>query len=56
MIPDIGLIIGAYVITRCLSLIFQEEQSMVVMIFASLTIIITIISLISLIYKGSLVQ
>ncbi len=54
MIPLIGIMIGAYIITRMLQLIFKKEKDthVVVGIFAILTIILTLIVIVSLMTGG----
>jgi hypothetical protein len=53
MIPLIGLMVGAYIITRMLHLIIDKEKlSPVTLIFATCTILITLYVIYSLLSKG----
>ena len=55
MIPDIGLMIGAYVITRMISLLTRKgdrEESVVVRVFAVITILVAVICVSSLLTRG----
>lgn len=50
MIPDIGVIIGFYVVTRMFALLQKKENSTtLVKVFAILTIVVTVIATLSLI-------
>lgn len=51
MLPDIGLMIGFYIITRMLSL-FKNDKSVVIRIFSIITIIIAIICTLDLFCTG----
>lgn len=42
MIPDIGVIVAAYVITRMAALILTPSQPIIVRLFAVITVLITI--------------
>jgi len=56
MIPDIGIMVGLYVITRMLSLLFRKDaraESVAVKIFAVITILATILSLGDLLTRGT---
>lgn len=55
MIPLIGIMIGAYIITRMLHLIIDQSKTTnaVTMIFAVITILITIYVIYSLLTSGS---
>jgi len=51
MIPDIGIMIGAYIITRMTSILArrgERSEDLVIKIFAGLTILVTTIGLIDL--------
>ena len=52
MIPDIGFMIGCYIITKMLSLISRKEESGVTKVSSVFTIIITIICVFDLLLKG----
>lgn len=45
MIPEIGLMVGFYIVTRSLSFLFRKNpnESIAVRIFAILTILITVL-------------
>lgn len=55
LIPDIGLMVGAYIITRMLRLIVKREpkEHGVVIAFAVGTVIVTVISLFDLLARGT---
>lgn len=53
MIPDIGLMVGCYIITRMVSLANREEESIAVKIFAGITILATAFALFDLLYRGT---
>jgi len=56
MIPDIGIMIGAYIITKMLALLSRcgdGAANIVTGVFACLTIVVTVISLIDLITQGA---
>jgi branched-subunit amino acid transport protein len=56
MIPTIGLMIGAYIVVRMLSLILRKGERgepVVVKIFSALTIILTAICISDLLARGS---
>jgi hypothetical protein len=56
MIPDIGLMIGAYIITRMFSFLTrkgQMEESLVVKIFAIITMLLTFVVVIDLFTRGT---
>jgi hypothetical protein len=56
MIPDIGIMIGAYIITRMISFLTRKEEraeSPVVKVLAVITTIITVIVIIDLFSKGT---
>lgn len=52
MIPAIGIMIAAYIITRMLELIASKAER-VVKIFACGTILVTIVSIIDIVRAGS---
>ena len=55
MIPDIGVMIGAYILTRMLSILTRKDANAgagLVKGFAYTTMLITIISMISLVMGG----
>jgi len=59
MIPEIGVMIGAYIITRMLSYIFgtgERKEKGLVIVFAGITIVITVIVIIDLLMRGSSIQ
>lgn len=54
MIPDIGIMIGAYILTRMASFLSRKgarEESSCVKIFAAITIVIVLISVYDLIVR-----
>ncbi len=56
MIPDIGVMIGAYIITRMISFLTRKEQraeSFIVKVLAVITIIVTVVVIIDLFSKGT---
>ena len=55
MIPDIGLMVKAYIITRMLRLIVKKDpkEHTVVVVFAALTIVVTALSLFDLLTRGT---
>jgi hypothetical protein len=56
MIPDIGLMIGLYIITRMISFLSRKEtraENIIVKSFAVITIIVTVISIIDLFSHGT---
>jgi hypothetical protein len=55
MIPDIGLMIGAYVVTRMISFLTrngERAESMVVKVLAAITVLITLICVADLLMRG----
>ena len=52
MIPDIGFMIGCYIITKMISLIGRKEEYGITKVFSVITIIITIICVFDLLAKG----
>jgi hypothetical protein len=55
MIPAIGLMIGFYVITRCLEM-FRPEASFMVRTMAVVTVIVSAVSMYALVDAGSAVN
>lgn len=55
MIPDIGTMIGLYIITRMIALLSKPESKTFTKVMAWITIGVTIISVIDLFSKGSAV-
>jgi len=53
MIPTIGVMIGAYIITRMLDIALREQTGIIVMIFAVLTIIVACFGMLALISSGA---
>lgn len=53
MIPAIGLMVGAYIITRMIELFKKEGTTTLLKVFSVSTIIITIISIIDILNAGS---
>ena len=56
MIPEIGLMIGLYIITRCVSFLTrsgERKESVLVLILAGVTIIVTIFVVIDLFSTGA---
>lgn len=59
MIPTIGVMIGFYIITRMLSFLLRKDQrseNTIVKIFAVITILVTIFTMLVLTMPGSLLQ
>ncbi len=53
MIPALGVMIAAYIITRMFEMISKAETKTVVKVFACLTILITLVSIIDIMNAGS---
>lgn len=53
MIPDIGLMVAAYIITKMVSMANNENESIVVKILCAVTILVTAIALVDLLRSGS---
>ena len=56
MIPDIGLMIGLYIITRMISFLTRKKErkeNIVVLIFACITILVSIVAMADLFLKGT---
>jgi len=52
MIPAIGMMIGAYIITRMLAMMLDKNTHVVARVFAGLTIPFTLLMLVMLIGSG----
>ena len=52
MIPDIGFMIGCYIITKMFSLINREEEAVITKIFSIITMLITVVCVFDLLSKG----
>ena len=54
MIPDIGLMIGAYIVTRMLQVVLNEaKQSTAVVVFAVLTLVVAALGIGDLLLRGT---
>ncbi len=56
MIPEIGLMVGFYIITRTISFLTRKDlraEPFVVKVFSAVTILITIIIMLSLFVRGA---
>ncbi len=56
MIPSIGLMVGLYIITRCLSFILrtdERKENTLVIILSGITIIVTIFVIIDLFSRSA---
>jgi len=56
MLPEIGLMIGAYIITRMVSFMTRKEprnESRITEAFAAITIIVTVLVILDLLSRGS---
>jgi len=56
MIPDIGMMIGAYIFVRCTSFLLrsgERKEHLVVKILAVVAIIVTLVSVVDLISSSS---
>jgi len=56
MIPDIGLMIGLYIITRMISFLTRKKErkeNIVVLIFACITILVSIVAVTDLFLRGT---
>ncbi|MFW6131315.1 MAG: hypothetical protein ACOC5F_01820 [Candidatus Aminicenantaceae bacterium] len=59
MIPEIGLMIGLYIMTRMFQLLLpqgERRQNVYVMVLAGITIVITVFVIANLFIKGASVQ
>ncbi|MDR5801171.1 hypothetical protein [Caballeronia sp. LZ001] len=52
MIPDIGLMVGLYIITRMIALISDKAQHTASRLFAAGTILVALICIVDLMSKG----
>jgi len=55
MIPEIGLMVGAYIVTRMFSFILRKDERKeppFVVILSGLTILVTVIVVIDLLFRG----
>ena len=56
MIPDSGLMVGAYIITRMISFLTRKEEkaeSVIVKVFTVITILVTVVSVLDLLTRGA---
>lgn len=53
MIPAIGLMIGAYIITRMFEIFAKKDAHMAVKGFAVVTVLITLVSVVDILNAGS---
>jgi hypothetical protein len=53
LIPDIGTMIGLYIITRMVALLFNKDASIAPKIMSVITIIVALASIVDLLNKGS---
>ena len=55
MIPDIGVMIAAYIITRMIQMIGlpRDRANVATKVFATLTIVVTVICVLDLVIRGS---
>lgn len=53
MIPDIGAMVGLYIITRMIALICDKTQGALPKVFSAFTIVIALICIVDLLNKGS---
>jgi len=53
MIPEIGAMVGCYIITRLLHLSGQEDVSRTVKIFSGVSILVTILVILDLVMRGT---
>lgn len=53
MIPDIGLMIGAYIFTRMADLA-NSSSSKMIRVFAALTMVVTVLVVLDLLMRGSM--
>lgn len=53
MIPAIGLMVGLYIIVRMIELIGMPDRGRFLKISAGVTILVTIISIVDILSKGS---
>lgn len=53
MIPTIGIMIGAYIFTRMAELLGSKEAGIVVKIFAALTLLVSVVGTLTLVFSGA---
>lgn len=53
MIPSISVMIGAYIVTRMFEILAKTESKTVVKVFAVITILVVIVSVIDILNAGS---
>lgn len=53
MIPAIGIMIGAYIFTRMAELLQSKEAGIVVKIFATITLLVSVIGTLILFFSGN---
>ena len=53
MVATIGIMMGFYIITRCVEILSSKEAKIITKLFSGLTIFIVVISMMSLISTGT---
>lgn len=53
MIPALGVMIGAYIFTRMLEMILAKDNGVALKVFAVLTILITLVSVVDIMNAGT---
>ena len=53
MLPDIGVMVGCYIVVRMLSLCNKKDESIIVRILAVITIIVAAFCTFDLIFQGT---
>lgn len=53
MIPDIGLMVGLYIITRMIVIICDKNQATLPKVFSAVTILVALVCIVDLLNKGS---
>jgi hypothetical protein len=53
MIPDIGLMVGLYIITRMIVVICDKDKTATPKVFSAITILVTLFCIVDLLNKGS---
>jgi uncharacterized protein YneF (UPF0154 family) len=55
MIPEIGVMVGAYIVTRMLQIVLNHEpkQSVVVVVFAVVTVLVTVLAIGDFVLRGT---
>jgi glycopeptide antibiotics resistance protein len=53
MIPAIGIMVGAYIITRMMEILAKAESKNVTKVFSVVTILVTLVSVVDLLNAGS---